>query len=104
MTKTQKLQAEKGMLELEITALKMELLTKDEKIAIQDEQISKMAKELDTTLSAVLFESKLKNELHNTIQVRTDFFDKANTVSKENIRQLEVRLNKIPKWIQWIFN
>jgi len=103
MTITQKLKQQIAMQDVEIAALKLELLTKNERIELQDEAIKKMADELDVSLKAVLFESKSRNEAWEILRLRTDFFDKANTVSKENIRQLQSKLNKIPNWIKWLF-
>ena len=103
MTATQKLKQQIAMQDVEIAALKLELLTKNERIELQDEAIKKMADELDVSLKVLLFESKQKQNAEESAQLVRDYFDKANVVSKENIRQLQSKLDKIPNWIKWLF-
>lgn len=110
MTKTQKIQQELAMQDLEIAALKLDVLTQKEIAANNKDAYEATNERLETIQQhykdlnddCINLESKLikaQEEVKDLKSENENWRLKCNSIYSDNLE----RLAKIPKWVQWLF-
>lgn len=105
MTKTQKLQQELAMQDIEIAALKLEVLTQKE-IAKNNKDAYEATKERLLTLQDHYtgLNEDCKNLEGKLIKAQSELVNARAVAAAELAakKEAEIKLAKVPKWIQWL--